>query len=153
MTARQRFAIGTTLLVSAVAYLIYSGVQQSGMYYLTIEEFFAQKAAMADQGIRIAGRVKPGSVTRQMTPTGEEFTFDLWDFHSEDFDGDAPSIPVYYLGVAPDMFKSEGGSDVIVEGMYRQGTLHAQSVMTSCPSKYEAEDEAGYGEAAAASPS
>ena len=31
------------------------------------------------------------------------------------------------------------GGDVIVEGKYRDGMIHAQSVMTSCPSKYEAE--------------
>jgi cytochrome c-type biogenesis protein CcmE len=46
---------------------------------------------------------------------------------------------VHYLGITPDMFKAEGGSDVIVEGKYRDGMIHAQSVMTSCPSKYEAE--------------
>jgi hypothetical protein len=30
---------------------------------------------------------------------------------------------------------------VIIEGKYVEGTLHAQTIMTSCPSKYEAEAE------------
>jgi cytochrome c-type biogenesis protein CcmE len=46
---------------------------------------------------------------------------------------------VHFIGVTPDMFKAAGGSDVIVEGKYREGTLYAQSLLTSCPSKYEAE--------------
>jgi cytochrome c-type biogenesis protein CcmE len=29
------------------------------------------------------------------------------------------------------------GRDVIIEGRYENGTLHAQQIMTSCPSKYE----------------
>ena len=51
-------------------------------------------------------------------------------------------MPVYFVGVTPDMFKSAGGSDVIVEGKYRDGIIHAQSVLTSCPSKYEPEQTA-----------
>jgi cytochrome c-type biogenesis protein CcmE len=31
------------------------------------------------------------------------------------------------------------GRDVIIEGKYVDGTLQAQTIMTSCPSKYEAE--------------
>jgi cytochrome c-type biogenesis protein CcmE len=30
------------------------------------------------------------------------------------------------------------GRDVIIEGRYVDGTLQAQQIMTSCPSKYEA---------------
>jgi cytochrome c-type biogenesis protein CcmE len=33
------------------------------------------------------------------------------------------------------------GRDVIIEGKYVEGTLQAQTIMTSCPSKYEAETE------------
>jgi cytochrome c-type biogenesis protein CcmE len=44
-------------------------------------------------------------------------------------------LPVEYTGILPDMFAE--GRDVIVEGTYVNGVLRAQSVMTSCPSKYE----------------
>jgi cytochrome c-type biogenesis protein CcmE len=139
MQTKTRFLIGSALLVAAVAYLMYSGVQQSSVYYLTIEEFLARKEALADEGIRIAGRVAMGSVDRKMTPNGEEINFRLGDFTGE---VEAPeTVPVHFVGVTPDMFKSEGGSDVIVEGKYRDGKIHAQSVLTSCPSKYEAESE------------
>ena len=140
MNRKARFLIASLLLVGAVAYLMYTGVRQSAVYYLTIGEFLAKKETLANEGIRVAGRVTKGSVTKKMTPAGEELNFRLGDFKT-DGDGGAEvgSVAVYFVGVTPDMFKAEGGSDVIVEGKYRNGVVHAQSVLTSCPSKYEAE--------------
>lgn len=140
MTASTKFLIGSIALAGAVAYLMYAGVQQSGMYYLTIEEFLARRDLYAGEGIRIAGRVTRGSVRKRMTPKGEELTFAIGDFVTEGELGE--TVAVHFVGVTPDMFKAEGGSDVIVEGKYRDGVIHAQSVMTSCPSKYEAESGA-----------
>jgi cytochrome c-type biogenesis protein CcmE len=140
MTAGTKFLIGSVALVGAVAYLMYAGVQQSGVYYLTIEEFLAQQDAFAGEGIRVAGRVTKGSVTRKMTPKGEELKFSIGDFVTDG--GPKETVAVHFVGVTPDMFKDEGGSDVIIEGKYRDGLIHAQSVMTSCPSKYEAEAQA-----------
>ncbi|HYD47619.1 MAG TPA: cytochrome c maturation protein CcmE [Terriglobales bacterium] len=139
MPTRTKFAIGASLLVLAVAYLIYSGVQQSSMYYFTIEEFIATKEKLDDEGIRVAGRVAPGTVVKKMTHDGAELKFRIGDFKTGDDIG--TTVPVQYVGVTPDMFKDEGGSDVIIEGKYRDGTLHAQKVLTQCPSKYEAEAE------------
>lgn len=138
MNRKARFLIASLLLVGAVAYLMYTGVRQSAVYYLTIDEFLAKKEALANEGIRVAGRVTKGSVTKKMTPSGEELNFRLGDFKT-DGAAEVASVPVYFVGVTPDMFKAEGGSDVIVEGKYRNGVVHAQSVLTSCPSKYEAE--------------
>lgn len=147
MTASVKFLIGAIALSGAVAYLIYAGVQQSGVYYFKIDEFLAQQDTMIGEAVRVAGRVTPGSVTKKMTPNGEDLTFRIGDFVSE---GEAKeTIQVHFVGITPDMFKSEGGSDVIVEGKFHDGMIHAQSVMTSCPSKYEAEAQA---EAAGAVP-
>ena len=139
MSTKKRFAIGAVLLVAAVSYLMYAGVRQSAVYYLTIEEFLAKKETLINEGIRVAGRVQEGSVTKKMTPAGAELTFRLGDFKSDGTPDSHASVPVYFVGITPDMFKEAGGSDVIVEGKYRNGTIYAQSVLTSCPSKYEAE--------------
>jgi cytochrome c-type biogenesis protein CcmE len=143
MNRNTRFLVGAMLLVGAVAYLMYTGVQQTAVYYLTIDEFLHRKEQLANEGVRVAGRVHPGSVSRKMTPKGEELNFRLGDFKTAGNPGaDArETVPVYFVGITPDMFKDAGGSDVIVEGTYRDGTLYAQSVLTSCPSKYEAEAE------------
>jgi len=142
MKPRTRFAVAAVLIVGAVAYLMYTGVRQSAVYYLTIEEFAAKKHVLANEGIRIAGRVTPGSVSKKMTPVGEELNFQLGDFTSDGHPGN-DTVRVHFVGVTPDMFKAEGGSDVIVEGKFRDGVVYAHSVLTSCPSKYEAEAEAG----------
>jgi len=140
MNRKARFGIAALLLSGAVLYLMYSGVRQTAVYYLTISEFLARKDSLANEGVRVAGRVELGSVTRQMTPKGEELNFRLADFKSDGAnDG---TVAVHFIGVTPDMFKTAGGSDVIVEGKYRDGMIYAQSVLTSCPSKYEPEQTA-----------
>jgi cytochrome c-type biogenesis protein CcmE len=137
MNRKARFAIAAFLLAGAVGYLMYTGVRQTAVYYLTIGEFLAKKDTLVNEGIRVAGRVEVGSVSKKMTPSGEELNFRLGDFST---DGVPQStVPVHFVGVTPDMFKAAGGSDVIVEGKYRDGTLYAQNLLTSCPSKYEAE--------------
>jgi cytochrome c-type biogenesis protein CcmE len=145
MNRKARFGIAALLLSGAVIYLMYSGVRQTAVYYLTISEFLARKDTLANEGVRVAGRVELGSVTRQMTPAGEELNFRLGDFKTDganDGTVNDGTVAVHFIGVTPDMFKTAGGSDVIVEGKYRDGIIHAQSVLTSCPSKYEPEQTA-----------
>ena len=137
MNRKARFVIAAFLLVGAVGYLMYTGVRQTAVYYLTISEFLAKKDTLVNEGVRVAGRVELGSVSKKMTPTGEELNFRLGDFSTDGVA--AATVPVHFVGVTPDMFKTAGGSDVIVEGKYRDGTLYAQNLLTSCPSKYEAE--------------
>lgn len=146
MHRKWRFGLAAVILVGAVAYLMYTGVSQTATYYLTVAEFEARKASLEGEGVRVAGRVAPGSVKRRMTAEGEELQFLLGDFTTDD-GGAHPKVPVHYVGIVPDMFKDEGGSDVIVEGRFESGTLKAHSVLTSCPSKYEPVEE--HGQAAA----
>jgi cytochrome c-type biogenesis protein CcmE len=131
MTRKKRFLIGAALLVGAVTYLVYAGVRESAVYYLTIDEFLHKKDTLVDEGVRVAGRVKDGSVEKKTSTNGTELEFVLTDFKK------TGGVKVFYTGILPDMFAE--GRDVIVEGKYaRDGVLRAQTVMTSCPSKYEA---------------
>ena len=45
-------------------------------------------------------------------------------------------VPVIYRGLRPDMFTA--GRDVIIDGSFENGTVVASSLLTQCPSKYEA---------------
>lgn len=123
------------MLVGALGYLMYAGVEQGSVYYFTVEEFQARKAEMANQGVRVAGRVSTGSVQRRTSAKGTELKFTLGDFAEGGGAQAAGLIAVEFTGVVPDMFAE--GRDVIVEGKYIDDTLRAQTVMTSCPSKYE----------------
>ncbi len=130
MDRNRRFIIGASIIVAAVAYLVYTGIRETSVYYLTIEELLSRREAVAGEGLRVAGRVGSNSIAWNAATL--DLKFRLANF--EDSDG----IPVAYNGVLPDMFAD--GRDVIVEGTYaHDGTFHARTLLTSCPSKYEAE--------------
>lgn len=137
MTRNGKFAIGAFLLVSSMAYLVYAGVQQGSVYYFTIEEFSPRKHELIDQGVRVAGRVSEGSIRKHTSAKGTELKFIMRDFSGEPSPPGSPELAVEFTGIVPDMFAE--GRDVIVEGKYDGGILRAQQVLTSCPSKYEAE--------------
>jgi cytochrome c-type biogenesis protein CcmE len=137
MTRNRKFALGAFLLVSSIAYLVYAGVQQGAVYYFTIDEFAARKGELIDQGVRVAGRVQAGSVEKRTDERGTELKFTMGDFADGAPAPGAAVLPVHFAGIVPDMFAE--GRDVIVEGRFDGGVLQAQSVLTSCPSKYEAD--------------
>src|SRR5215470_12291018 len=133
MNRYYKFGVGACLLVAAIGYLMYAGLQQSSTYYFTIEEFLPRRQDLVNQGVRVAGRVAPGSLTKQTSAKGTEMTFAIGDFKGPGSMGE--TVTVAYTGIVPDMFAE--GRDVIIEGRYADGTLRAQQIMTSCPSKYE----------------
>lgn len=134
MNRYYKFGVGASLLVAAIGYLMYAGLQQSSTYYFTLEEFLPRKSELGGQGVRVAGRVAEGSLWKQTSAKGTEMTFAIGDFKGPD-EPIGETVPVAFTGIVPDMFAE--GRDVIIEGRYVDGTLHAQQIMTSCPSKYE----------------
>lgn len=135
MQRRTRFFVGGVLLAGAIGYLIFTAASSTSVYYLTIAEFQPQREAMSGEAVRIAGRVRNGSV--QWDARTLDLAFVLGDF--DDPPSDDVHMPVKYTGLLPDMFAE--GRDVIVEGRYGGGVFQAHTVLTSCPSKYEAEDQ------------
>jgi len=135
MKGKGKFVIGVLFIIGAVGYLIYTGIRETSTYYLTIEEFLLKKEALANEGVRVAGRVQAGSV--QWSPKDLRLSFVLGPF-KDDTREQTAGVPVSYQGILPDMFAE--GRDVIVEGHYDVGNaLAAKTLMTSCPSKYEPE--------------
>ena len=133
MAKKAPFVVGVALVVGAVGYLMYTGIRETSMYYLTIEEFVAKRETLTNTGVRVAGRVQAGSI--DWNPQDLRLHFALASF----VEGKpVHSVPVRYQGILPDMFTE--GRDVIVEGLYSPThVLEAKTIMTSCPSKYEPE--------------
>ncbi len=101
----------------------------TSVYFVTVEELLGRRQAFANGDIRVAGRVGTGV---EMNKGTLQTSFQLTSFNG------SGTVPVQYTGILPDMFAE--GRDVIVEGTYGAGgTLHARTLLTSCPSKYEAE--------------
>ena len=144
MGAKQsKFLVGALIIVSAVGYLIYTGIQETKVYYFTIDEFLLKREAMANEDVRVAGRVQDGSI--QWDPAALNLSFVLTPIEQEEQESTPvevvpTGVSVSYQGILPDMFAE--GRDVIVEGLYTPGQqLVASTIMTSCPSKYEPELE------------
>lgn len=133
MLNQRRFIVGAVLIAAAVSYLVYAGIKTTSVYYFEMDEFLARRAAHAGEDLRVKGWVRAGSV--RWDPATSSLAFEL-----ARKDGSEP-VPVAYKGILPDMFSE--GREVVVEGRYEVPGLRAKQIMTSCPSKYEAEREPG----------
>ena len=123
-----KLSIGATVVVAAVAYLMFSSTTASTAFFLTVPELRERASALQGEAVRVAGKVTDDPIQWDVQNLALAFTI-----------GDAINrVPVEYKGVKPDMFQV--GADVIVEGRIGpNGVLVASNLMTSCPSKYEEE--------------
>ena len=127
--ASLRLILITFAVVGSVAYLILSGVKQTGLQYMTVTELSRLSQAPKAGGFRLDGKVASGSVVYDQKEPRLAFRMT---------DGDR-AIAVIYEGLMPDAFAD--GREVVVEGAYRHSdrALHASKLVTKCPSKYEAQ--------------
>jgi cytochrome c-type biogenesis protein CcmE len=143
MRIKPRFLIGGALIVGAIVYLIALGIRSTSEYYLTVDEAAARQTELMGQAVRVAGRVKAGSINWE--PAALTLGFTIVPLPPEDGAKVEPvsmhppqEIKVLCKGQPkPDMFAA--GRDVIVEGrLTSHNFVTADQVMTSCPSKYRA---------------
>ena len=145
MRVRPRFYIGGALIALAIAYLIVSAIRSTSEYYLTVDEVSARQAELGRDPIRVAGRVKPGTISWE--PNSLTLKFVIVPIPDPAAATpvrpvsvkavDSVSFPVFCAGQPkPDMLAEN--RDVIVEGkLGAGGFIIASQVMTSCPSKYQ----------------
>ncbi|MDP2726090.1 MAG: cytochrome c maturation protein CcmE [Dehalococcoidia bacterium] len=117
-------AVGA-IIALAVIYLVYSGIQSTSMYYLSVDELLAQGNTASSEQLRISGKVVDGTV--RTDPKNMSLSFVAA--------GDSKTIPVVYKGVVPDSFKP--GAEVVLEGKLTSGgTFEANTLLAKCPTKY-----------------
>jgi cytochrome c-type biogenesis protein CcmE len=136
MNRRTKFLAGGAVILAAIGYLVYAGVSQSVVYFVTPSEL--QAAPVAGKAYRLGGMVKPGSVTWDARHVNLEFVL---------ADGQA-SVPVRHRGTAPDLFAE--GRGAVVEGTWTQdGYFNATLIMAKHSEEYKAphdSSQAGYKE-------
>ncbi|MDY6821835.1 MAG: cytochrome c maturation protein CcmE [Deferribacterota bacterium] len=125
---KKKYIISSCLIIIAIIYLITTGFNKSGIYYLEVDELIAKDISLGTD-VRVSGLVKVNSVIRN--DKEKELFFKL-------IGEDNNYINVSYNGIIPDTFKE--GRGVIVEGVYNKekNTLDAKTLLAKCPSKYEA---------------
>ncbi|HYB98329.1 MAG TPA: cytochrome c maturation protein CcmE [Candidatus Limnocylindrales bacterium] len=131
MNRSYKFLVGIAVIVATVGFLMWTAVDQTKMYMITVAEFLSAGDSYAGETVRIAGRVAPG--TMKWDATSRDLRFTLKDITREG------TVDVHYNGLLPDMFAED--RDVVVEGPYTDETpFRATTVLTACPSKYQAEE-------------
>ena len=116
----------SVIILSVVGYLIFTGLRDTMVYYLTVSEVLAKSSEVHDETIRVGGNVTPDSI--QWDAKDLRLLFTIED--------DRSTLHVDYTGVVPDSFKA--GQEVVVQGRYKgQGRFLATTIMPKCASKYE----------------
>ena len=133
---RIKFLAGGAVIVAALGYMIYAGVTQSSVYFVTPAEI--QAAPVAGKAYRLGGLVTRGSLTWE--PRTLELAFTLTD-------GKA-SVPVRHKGTPPDLFGE--GRGAVVEGNWNPGGyFKATLILAKHSEEYKAPhdaSDAGYRE-------
>ena len=127
-----KFVIGSVVIILTLAFLGYSGFQESKSYYLTVTELYAEKDTSYEKRLKVAGDVVPKSIVRD----GKTIKFVISQ--------EGNTLPVVYVGTdaPPDTFVDR--AQAVVEGKYgRDGVFTANHMQAKCASKYEKEVAAG----------
>lgn len=122
-----KLLVGVVVIGGGIGYFMYQAMQSSWAYYYSVDDFSATGAAAQEHSFRLAGRVKPGSVVRDLEHLTLRFTLS----------GAKAELPVQYQGVTPDNFVED--REVVAEGrLTGTGVFQADTLMTRCESKYQA---------------
>src|SRR5215510_9961181 len=135
MLKRKRFIIGGLIILAALSYIIYGGMQEAIVYFVTPSELKAKEHASADKFLRMGGMVVAGSLQKDVKQL--TYRFDLTD-------GNA-SFPVFFRGVPPDLFTE--GKGAVVEGRIGpDGVFQATTIMAKHAEEYSPHvaDKDGY---------
>ncbi|MEZ4753019.1 MAG: cytochrome c maturation protein CcmE [Bdellovibrionota bacterium] len=135
--------IGVFLVFGSL--LAYQATQQQSSVVLKPSEILASTDSL--KRIRVAGRVTAEAIDYTVEPE-IKLSFFIRDPGTDEESQSGASLPVIYNSLKPDMFAS--GRDVIIDGEFKDGKLHAANLLTQCPSKYEPpavgeEAKGGYG--------
>jgi len=117
-------------MIAAIIGLIVNATLDTGMYYLTVDEYHGRLESLEGERVRVSGDVVADSEVWDAQATRLEFKI-------QDADGQH-DLKVVYYGPRPDNFHR--ATSAILEGsMTVPGTFQADTLLTKCPSRYEEE--------------
>lgn len=124
---RNRVAlIGGAVVLAGLGYLLFSGIDDNIVYFLTPTELLAKGTESHGRPVRLGGLVAPNSVK--------------WDAATRDLrfrvtDG-AKEVAVHSTGAPPQMFRD--GIGVVLEGRYGgDGVFQSTTVMVKHSNEYQ----------------
>ena len=125
MLKRKRFIIGGLIILAALSYIIYGGMQEAIVYFVTPSELKATEALPPTSFCAWAGWWSRDLLQKDVKNL--TYRFDLTD-------GNA-SFPVFFRGVPPDLFTE--GKGAVVEGRIGpDGIFQATTIMAKHAEEY-----------------
>jgi cytochrome c-type biogenesis protein CcmE len=125
MSLKPKFVAGIAVIALALAYMIYAGVTQSAVYFVTPSELSA--SPKPGKVYRLGGMVEKGTV--RWTPTTLDLSFSISDGQTR--------VPVRHHGTPPDLFGE--GRGAVVEGKWTSGGyFQATQILAKHSEEYKA---------------
>ena len=125
MKKNRRFLIGGVIILAALSYMIYGGMQEAIVYFVTPSELTAKEGSSSEKFLRMGGMVVAGSMQKDLQNL--TYRFELTD-------GGA-TFPVFFRGVPPDLFTE--GKGAVVEGRIgADGVFQATTIMAKHAEEY-----------------
>jgi len=120
-----KFGIAMVLILLALGYLAYTGVQESKSYYVTIKELHGMGNGAYTKRLRVAGNVQPGSIKR----SGTNMSFVLVE--------NDQLLNVVYNSTEPPPDTFKDNAQALAEGTFgRDNVFYAKQIQAKCASKY-----------------
>jgi len=122
--------MGGAVILAVIVALSLQELQKMTVFFYTPAEVLANPAEFEDKTIRIGALVQQGSVN--WNAQAIQLSFKITE------DG-KKSIPVYYAGVKPDLFRE--GQGVVVEGKMSGLRFEASQLLVKHSEEYSVETE------------
>jgi len=120
-----KFGSAIVVILIALGYLAYTGVQESKSYYVTIKELHGMGDGAYSKRLRVAGNVQPGSIHR----SGTVVNFILVE--------NDQLLNVVYNGTEPPPDTFKDNAQALAEGNFgRDNVFYAKQIQAKCASKY-----------------
>src|SRR3972149_5893519 len=105
MNGKLALTISIAIVLSALSFLVYTGLSDNMVYYFRVDEFVGKASMLSGETIKLNGTVAQESIRKE----GMQYDFIVEGTRKN-------QVKVSYRGVVPDTFRE--GSDVVVEGVY-----------------------------------
>jgi cytochrome c-type biogenesis protein CcmE len=129
-TRQLKLLIGAVVIAAGVGYLVYGGIQETIVYFVTPSELHAKGTSAYGKSLRLGGLVKEGSWSKE--PGTLSHAFELVDDNS--------TVKVTFRGIPPDLFGE--GRGALVEGSYGpDGLFQAKTILAKHSEEYKAAED------------